>query len=165
MELNSMGIKEPGQNRLKKIFGIGPAGATASLILLAVFVWVDSMVKLPIVMGHSFLMSTISIALILMGLGLHIWSFSTLRNWWVDDQLCTKGPFKYFRHPMYAGWITFIATGAALYLNSWVYLFWLLLLHLLWHRLVKKEEAVMIAAFGDTYRDYANQTGRFFPKL
>ncbi|MBF0202885.1 MAG: hypothetical protein HQK67_00935 [Desulfamplus sp.] len=154
-----------GQNRLKKIFGIGPMGAIISLFLLAIFVWADSMIKLYIVADYTGLMKTMGILLGILGLGLHVWSFSTLRNWWVDNQLCTRGPFKFFRHPMYAAWITFICPGLALYLNSWFYLFWVLLLHLLWHKLVKKEELIMINMFGNIYKDYAMRTGRFFPKM
>lgn len=154
-----------GQNTLKKIFGIGPTGVTISLFLLAIAVWADSMIKLFIVIDDAGLMKTIGIVLVILGLGLHFWSFYMLRSWWVDDKLCTRGPFKHFRHPMYAAWITFICPGLALYLNSWFYLFWVLLLHVLWHKLVKKEEFTMIDTFGDIYKDYSRQTGRFFPKI
>jgi len=157
--------KVSGQIKPDKIFGVGPAGTVISLFLLAVFVWADSMMKLSIVVDYVGLMKTMGMVLVILGLGLHLWSFSTLRNWWIDDKLCTKGPFKHFRHPMYASWITFICPGAALYLNSWFYLFWILLLHLLWHKLVKKEEIIMLDTFGNIYKDYARRTGRFFPKL
>ena len=160
-----MASKVSGQNKLRKIFGIGPAGAVISLFLLAIFAWADSMVKLPIVVDYAGLMKIIGIVLIILGLGLHFWSFFTLRSWWVNDKLCTRGPFKHFRHPMYAAWITFICPGIALYLNSWFYLFWILFLHLLWHKIVIKEEIKMINIFGDIYKDYARRTGRFFPKV
>jgi len=162
MDLNK---KLSGQNKLKKIFGIGPTGAIISLFLFSIFVWADSMIKLSIVVESVSLIKIIGIVVIIFGLGLHFWSFSTLRSWWVDDKLCTRGPFKHFRHPMYAAWITFICPGIALYLNSWFYFFWVLLLHLLWHKLVKKEEIIMIDTFGDMYKDYARRTGRFFPKM
>ena len=162
MDLNR---KVSGQNKLKKIFGIGPTGAIISLFLFAIFVWADSRIKLSIVVESASLMKIFGGVLVIFGLGLHFWSFSTLRSWWVDDKLCISGPFKYFRHPMYAAWITFTCPGVALYLNSWFFLFWVLLLHLLWHKLVKKEEVIMIDTFGEIYKDYAAQTGRFIPKL
>ena len=157
--------KMSGQNKLKKIFGIGPTGAIISIFLLAIFVWVNSMIELSIVVEYAGLMKILGIVLVILGLVLHFWSFSTLRSWWVDDKLCIRGPFKHFRHPMYAAWITFICPGIALYLNSWFYLFWVLLLHLLWHKLVKEEERIMTDTFGDIYKNYAMRTGRFFPKM
>ncbi|MBF0377256.1 MAG: hypothetical protein HQK72_07210 [Desulfamplus sp.] len=160
-----MDIKASTKNKIKKIFGIGPKGAIISLLLLSFFVWADSMVKLIISVNFAGLMKVIGILLIILGLGLHFWSLSTLRSWWVEDKLCTRGPFKYFRHPMYAAWITFICPGIALYCNSWFYLLWVLLLHFLWHNLVKKEELLMGRIFGDKYSDYARRTGRFFPKM
>ncbi|MFO7713590.1 methyltransferase family protein [Desulfosarcina sp.] len=162
MDLNT---KVSVQNKLKKIFGIGPTGAIISLFSFAIFVWADSMIKLSIVVESASLMKIIGIVLVIFGLWLHFWSFSTLRSWWVDGKLCLRGPFKHFRHPMYTAWITFISPGVALYLNSWFYLFWVLLLHLLWHKLVKKEEIIMIDTFGDKYKNYARRTGRFFPKV
>lgn len=160
-----MDLKVPGQNSLRKIFGIGPAGAAISFILLALFWWAASMIGLPVLAGDTNFIKITCIILIIMGFLLHFWSFSTLRSWWADDKLCTSGPFKYFRHPMYAAWITFICPGMALYLNSWLYFFWVLSLHLLWHQLVKKEEIMMINTFGDTYKNYAKGTGRIFPKV
>lgn len=164
--MNAMDLKVPAQNKLRKIFGAGPTGAIISLFLFATFVWADSTLKLAIVGEHAgfIIIKTIGILFVGLGVGLHFWSFFTLRNWWVDGQLCKRGPFKYFRHPMYAAWITFICPGIALYLNSWLYFFWVFLLHLIWHKLVKKEEIIMINTFGERYKNYARQTGRFFPK-
>ena len=160
-----MDRKVPDCNRFKKIFGIGPRGALFSFFLLLIAVGADSVTGLPISVDYAYLVKTIGTIFVILGLILHFWSFFTLRSWWADDKLCTRGPFRHFRHPMYAAWITFVCPGFALFLNSWIYIFWVLLLHLLWHRLVKKEEILMIDTFGDIYRDYARRTGRFFPKL
>jgi protein-S-isoprenylcysteine O-methyltransferase Ste14 len=65
---------------------------------------------------------------------------------------------------MYAAWISLISPGVALYLNSWVFVCWVILLHPIWHKLVKREENKMMFAFGKIYVDYAKKTGRFFPK-
>jgi protein-S-isoprenylcysteine O-methyltransferase Ste14 len=158
-------LKKSVRKKLEKIFGIGPKGAIISLLLFAFFVLVDSFGTFQIVVDYVGLIETIGVILIVSGIGLHIWSFYTLRNWWADDKLCTYGPFKYFRHPMYAAWLTLLCPGLALYLNSWLYLFWIILLHLLWHNLVKKEERKMINLFGDEYKKYVKQTGRFFPRI
>lgn len=152
-------------NKLNKLFGVGPMGMAISLVLLAIAVWVDR------VWGHSVIwtnptpLKVIGVALVIIGLGLYFWSFWTLRNWWAKDELCTGGPFKWFRHPMYASWITFIIPAVALYLNSWIILFFAVLMHPIWHRLVKKEERMMVEIFQDEYLSYAARTGRFFPRI
>ena len=99
------------------------------------------------------------------GLALHAWSFTTLRQWWVGDRLCTRGPFRLVRHPMYAAWITLIAPGVALMLNRWIFVLCLAALHPVWHALVQREECIMESLFGDVYRDYAARTGRFLPGI
>ncbi len=40
---------------------------------------------------------------------------------------------------MYTAWISLICPGAALYMNSWFYLAWIVPLHITWHLLVKQE--------------------------
>jgi protein-S-isoprenylcysteine O-methyltransferase Ste14 len=154
-----------GPDRLKKIFGVGPLGAAVSLLLLALSAKVDRWLGHPVIADDAALLRAIGIALLLLGLGLHGWAFVTLRHWWREDRLCTGGPFRYFRHPMYAAWITFVSSGGALILNSWVYAGWVILLHPIWHGLVKREEAAMRERFGEAYGNYAGRTGRFLPKL
>jgi protein-S-isoprenylcysteine O-methyltransferase Ste14 len=154
-----------GKNRLQKLFGIGPVGAAISLLLLALCAWADRMIGRPVSVVHAAPMKALGIVLVVLGLGLHFWSFFTLRHWWADGRLCTMGPFRYFRHPMYAAWITFVSSGVALYLNSWPYFLWVLVLHPIWHGLVKEEELAMADAFGDRYREYAGQTGRFILRV
>ena len=139
---------------------MGPRNAAISLVLLALFAWADLMIGHPAIMLNAAPMKAAGAVLVILGLGLHFWAFSTLRRWWTDDKLCTMGPFKFFRHPMYAAWITFISSGVALYFNSWV-----LLLHPIWHKLERKEETTMLDKFGDVYRDYARRTGRFIPQM
>lgn len=157
------------KNKLKKLFGIGPLGAVISVVLLIVFVLLEQIFSYPIFNSNNFIIKLFRFSLVtllvFLGLGLHIWSFLTLRNWWKFDQLCTTEPFNYFRHPMYTAWITFICPGAVLYLNSYIYFLWIVLIHIVWHRLIKKEEIMMLGIFGDRYTNYSKQTGRFFPKL
>ena len=94
--------------KIQKLFGVGPTGAAISFLLLALIGWIDYMVGHPAVMVDEIPMKTAGALLVAVGLGLHFWAFFALRNWWVNNRLCTRGPFKLFRHPMYAAWITFI---------------------------------------------------------
>ena len=149
----------------RKTFGMGPLGAMISLGLFFVFLWLEKKLGLSRISGDPGQLRWIGGMFIAAGLGLHLWSFLTLRNWWRGDALCTGGPFQYFRHPMYAAWITFAAPGLALWLNSYALLVWAVLLHPLWHTLVGREENLMIGLFGQNYSSYAAKTGRFIPRL
>jgi protein-S-isoprenylcysteine O-methyltransferase Ste14 len=150
---------------LKKIFGVGPVGGLISAALLLVAVWIDRHAGLGTISQHSLLIRWIGGLLILCGLGMHVWSFMTLRQWWVESRLCTQGPFRFVRHPMYAGWINLIVPGVVLVLNRWIYVLWWAALHPLWYLLVCREERTMERHFGGLYRSYAARTGRFIPRL
>ena len=151
--------------KYKKIFGVGPFGAIISVSLLIIAWWIDQILGHLSISGHAMPIKIAAVLFFLAGLGLHIWTGWTLRHWWINGQLCTRGPFKYLRHPMYAAWITFIALGICLYLNSWIFLFWYLILQPIWHRLVVVEENMMANTFGSEYYSYAARTSRFIPKI
>jgi len=150
-------------SKYKKLFGVGPVGAIISLFSLLFLIWLSHIFPQFIMSDQIGLFSFISLIMVILGISLHIWSIWSLKNWWRENKLCTKGAFKYFRHPMYASWITFIALGITIYFNSWLFVIWYLLLHLFWHRLIWYEERIMIDKFGETYLDYCNSTRRFIP--
>jgi protein-S-isoprenylcysteine O-methyltransferase Ste14 len=154
-----------GHLTLQRLFGVGPIGAGVTLILLAVAIRVDRALGHPEISRYGSLMQMLGVLLICTGLVLLFWSMHTLRNWWAKNRLCTTGPFRWFRHPMYAAWITFVSLGIALYLNSWVLLIWVVSLHPVWHWLVIREEKVMVEHFQAAYRGYSARTGRFIPRL
>jgi len=114
---------------------------------------------------YGSLMKGLGAAMVCMGLGLHFWRMYVLRSWWVENRLCTMGPFKWLRHPMYAAWISCVSLGFALYLNSWILLLWVVSLHPVWHGLATREESMMAAHFPEEYPAYAARTGRFVPRL
>ncbi len=150
--------------RFQKIFGVGPLGAFFSVVLLALLWSFDGLAGRNTITTHTGFRYAAAMVLILAGAGLHVWSFITLRNWWQHDRLCTRGPFRFVRHPMYTAWITLITSGVALLSNAWLMLTSPFVLHLLWHRLVPREEKMMPAMFGESYRSYASRTGRFLPR-
>jgi protein-S-isoprenylcysteine O-methyltransferase Ste14 len=152
------------RDRLKKIFGVGPLGALISFGLLGVAAGIDRFVGFEAITRHTAAVHLFGGLLVALGLGLHGWSFLTLRAWWGQSRLCTQGPFEYLRHPMYAAWISLVAPGAVLILNRWLFVLWLLALHPIWHVIVRREEHTMHQLFGGTYRTYAARTGRFLPR-
>lgn len=81
-----------------------------------------------------------------------------------DHQLITKGPYKWIRHPLYTfGFTFFMAISIATSL-WWLTLGMIIPMAILLWR-TPQEEQNLIAEFGDEYRAYMKQTGRYFPRL
>ena len=81
-----------------------------------------------------------------------------------QGKLVTGGIYKYIRHPQYTGFL--LMTLGMLF--EWATLPLLIMypiLVILYLRLAKKEEADMLAEFGDAYRQYMKVTNRFLPNL
>ena len=93
------------------------------------------------------------------------------RNWSVtlevreNHALITDGIYRYVRHPMYSAfWLWAIAQ--AFLLPNWVAGFsGIVGFGTLYLIRVRPEEQMMLEAFGSTYAEYAERTGRVFPKL
>ncbi|MCB0034280.1 MAG: isoprenylcysteine carboxylmethyltransferase family protein [Anaerolineales bacterium] len=81
-----------------------------------------------------------------------------------DHQLITSGPYQWIRHPLYTfGFTFFLAISVATSL-WWVTMGLLIPMAVLFWR-TPQEEQNLIAEFGDEYREYMKQTGRYFPRL
>ena len=93
----------------------------------------------------------------------HNWSVSLdLRE---RHTLVTTGIYAIVRHPMYAGfWL--MAVAQALLLPNWIAgPAGLVGFGILFFGRVRREEEMMIAAFGDEYRAYMRRTARVVPWL
>jgi protein-S-isoprenylcysteine O-methyltransferase Ste14 len=92
-------------------------------------------------------------------------NFSSTLHLRTAHTLVTHGPYRWVRHPMYT--IFFGQALGILFLTQNVLIggFYLLTLLLIFATRVKHEEAVMLERFGEPYRQYMHQTGRFLPKL
>lgn len=77
-------------------------------------------------------------------------------------ELRTSGPFQFARHPIYAGLLAF-AIGAAFAGASWLHVVAAGLLIGILAAKARFEEALLIARFGDDYREYGRRVGRFTP--
>jgi protein-S-isoprenylcysteine O-methyltransferase Ste14 len=107
---------------------------------------------------------------ILCGFGIY-WLFSSIGTGITpvsatrkEHKLVTNGIYKYIRHPLYTfGSLLFIAFG--MMADSWFIAALGILTFILMAIRTPKEEANLIAKFGDEYREYMKRTGRFLPKL
>lgn len=77
-------------------------------------------------------------------------------------ELRTTGPYRIARHPIYAGLLAF-ACGAAVAGASWLHIVSAGLLIAILAAKARFEESLLIDRFGDDYRMYARQVGRFTP--
>jgi len=81
-----------------------------------------------------------------------------------QHQLVTNGPYRWIRHPLYTfGSSMFIAFG--MIADNWFIALLGILAFIAMASRTSREEANLIEKFGDEYREYMKQTGRYFPKL
>jgi len=81
-----------------------------------------------------------------------------------EHKLVTNGIYRYIRHPLYTfGASMFISFG--MIADNWFIAALGILTFILMAIRTPKEEANLIEKFGDEYREYMKQTGRFFPKI
>ena len=78
--------------------------------------------------------------------------------------LVTRGPYRWIRHPFYVS-IALSVTANGLAAANWFLLAtgWLTVALLVVR--TRKEEALLVARFGEAYRSYVERTGRFVPRL
>jgi protein-S-isoprenylcysteine O-methyltransferase Ste14 len=152
-------------SKYQRVFGVGPIGLLTSLSLLGLL-WL-LIRRLGYTTTSPWPQSIRIAGMILIALWIcwHAWAIKTIRSWWSKDVLCTTGPFRFVRHPMYAGAIFLATPGVAFILKSWMLLLWPILLYLIWSVLVQKEENMMKTVFGQEYERYAAKTRRFTPRF
>ena len=102
------------------------------------------------------------------GLGLMLWTMwtfarhrTTVNPFSGASALCTSGPFRFSRNPIYLGdWL--ILLGVSLLLSTfWPLLFAPLIWFMLRFGVIRHEEAHLEAKFGDAYRGYKARVRRW----
>ena len=77
--------------------------------------------------------------------------------------LVTDGPYRWIRHPFYVSF-TLLIVGTSLMAANWFLLATGIIVVLLIVLRTRIEEEKLLARFGDPYRSYTTQTGRFLPR-
>lgn len=94
-------------------------------------------------------------------IGLNISPRETTRE---GHRLIVRGPYRYIRHPLYSFGLVFYGLLALVSAQWWLAaVLAICFVALVWR--TGREEANLVARFGDDYRRYMAQTGRFFPRL
>jgi protein-S-isoprenylcysteine O-methyltransferase Ste14 len=95
------------------------------------------------------------------GLGLRVWAAGVLDK---GGGLCTDGPFRLLRHPLYLG-SSLAAVGFAVMVNrAWACLLILALFILLYAAQVLSEERRLRQEFGRAHADYARRVPILIPR-
>ena len=92
------------------------------------------------------------------------WNYSATVRVRDTQSLVTHGVYAWIRHPIYASlWLIVIAQP--LLVHHWIFgLTGLPTFGLLFFHRLRREEAMMISAFGNDYRDYMRHVGSVIPK-
>lgn len=152
-------------NTYDRIFGAGPRGALISFALLIVTWYLEDIVRLPTISESLLIRGLFFVLTIIASIILIAWSVKSLPPNSRGKELVTSGAYKYFRHPLYAAFLSCFNFGLAVFLNNWIYVIWAVILHVVWHWIVRSEEKLMIREFSKEYMEYTKRTGRFVPKI
>ena len=107
---------------------------------------------------------------ILLGAALLAWALWVFGSWRLlakldaDHRLCTQGPYRHFRHPIYVA-CDLLAIGTFLWIPTLGMLFALILMLLGGHLRARAEEKLLLGIFGEEYRVYCRATKRYVPRL
>lgn len=135
------------------VYLLNPAWMAWSKIGLPEWVrWLGVVIAIPGVAGIYWLFSSI---------GTGITPTSGTRK---EHLLVTSGPYRWVRHPLYTlGSSLFLSVGVMA--DNWFIALMGVLAFIAMAIRTPKEEANLIAKFGDEYREYMKRTGRFLPRI
>jgi protein-S-isoprenylcysteine O-methyltransferase len=136
-----------------------------------------ALVAAPVLNAHGIgvaspgpLLGWIGIAVMVGGLALRLWSQAVLGRYYTstlrhaeDQPILASGPYRLLRHPGYAG-LLLAWVGAGLATANWALTLAIALPMLVAYGYrIAAEEAMLLGAFGDRYKQYRARTWRLIP--
>ena len=107
-------------------------------------------------------MNLLGTAVVLVGMALRVWAAGYLEK---GGELCTDGPYRYVRHPLYLGSLL-AALGFAVMINAvWGWAAVLPLFLALYGIQVLSEERHLAAKYGATHADFAASVPVLLPRF
>lgn len=110
-------------------------------------------------------------AMVLIGLAIAIWARTVLGSNWSGlptfregHELIERGPYRYVRHPIYAGLI-FMLIGTAIVSGRTIPFLATIICFLVYLQRMRQEEALLTRHFPETYPDYKARTKALIPFL
>jgi len=120
--------------------------------------------------GPDFVSSAraIGYALVLAGLAIAAWGIITFKRAHTAiiphnpaSALVETGPYRFIRNPMYTGMTVQYVGGTLILDTGWALILLPIVLRLLFHFVVKREERYLSAEFGSTYDEYRGRVKRW----
>jgi protein-S-isoprenylcysteine O-methyltransferase Ste14 len=90
--------------------------------------------------------------------------FTTKLRITAGHNIINTGPYRWVRHPMYTAFYILHVASFLLSANWFIGVTWTAGLTIIMFLRVKREEAMMLDAFGEHYLSYMERTGRFLPR-
>lgn len=162
LTVTAVGVKRDTRPHLGQSFGL-------TFALIAAFL----LPRWPILRFVNFapvnrVVSGIGVTICLVGMATLVWSRQSLgRNWSQtvaakeDHELVTSGPYRWVRHPMYAGGLLAATASAVVAGGGFVFLAALLAAIFLWR--VRAEDQLMEEQFPNAYPEYKKRTKALIP--
>jgi len=162
LTIAAFGVKRDTQPHLVQSFGLLLALVVSFLLPhLPVFRFLNFAPVSPAV-------SAIGVALCVAGMAILVWARQHLgRNWSQTvaakegHELVTSGPYRFVRHPMYAGGLLACVGSAIACGGAWIFLLVILGALFLWR--TAAEDELMARQFPDRFPQYEGRTKKLIP--
>ncbi|NCP46939.1 hypothetical protein COT86_03515 [Candidatus Collierbacteria bacterium CG10_big_fil_rev_8_21_14_0_10_43_36] len=111
--------------------------------------------------------------LILLGFTISIWALRTLGLGWSgmmeykivrEQKLCTTGPYRIIRHPIYLA-VILEMIGYQLVVSSWLVFVVGIIAYLVFRNHIKNEDKLLEGEYKEVFVRYKRQVGSLFPNL
>jgi protein-S-isoprenylcysteine O-methyltransferase Ste14 len=139
---------------------------------VAEIIMILQVIGLQIVPFSSFIMQAVGFIFVFIGVVLSISARKTLGTNWAhayeyqvkkEQELITSGIYSKIRHPIYSGLCLAFIGGELVAQSYLVIIGFFLLAGGYWQ--ARKEEAILVKHFGNTYRNYIKRSKMFIPYL
>lgn len=147
------------------VWGVGPKFVAVSTLYLAIVYTAGRLAGLPPVAADPLPLQLLGAVLLAAGGVVSVVAARTIFMMYKLDRLYRAGLYARCRHPLYADFISLVAPGVCLLLNSWPALTAPFFMYLAFRRLIGQEERGLITAFGDEYLQYKSEVNAVFPKI
>lgn len=114
----------------------------------------------------------LGLALVVTGTIFNVWGRMVLKSSWANQikiyegqRLLTNGPFAVVRHPLYASLIWMAVGGSLIYENPLSLAMTLGIFVPMMLARARKEDSLLMDAFGSDFVEYRSRTGMFLPRV